>query len=335
MFQYLSETVPPVHPRDEFYVCNALIQLIENVYADLDLEHTWEHPHVRGWMKVFERWAEQPAFRRTWKISEGTYAERFRNFYNDRLRGRPLALPRSFIASHRGRGAAGGWKENTIDAFLRVIKDGASVIELDVRKLASGHLVLLHDDRVGGIPVAQMTLTDLQNHGSHVVTLEACAKELYGLVQLDVELKVPGIEADVLDVLRGGDEKWRRRDFVLTSFHESMIASARAIDPKVRTGLLIDDRDAFDTALENFLDIRTDFLAPEENCLINDGRAGAPQQRILREKGVLDRAAEQRVPLVPWPVNDRKRLELFLRHESVAGVITDDVRAAIDVKKRL
>lgn len=83
MFEGLNPKGPA--QRDEFYVCNALIQLMENVYADLNLEHNWRHPHVEGWMKVFKRWAQQPEFCRTWKISQDTYAERFRNFYNDRL----------------------------------------------------------------------------------------------------------------------------------------------------------------------------------------------------------------------------------------------------------
>ena len=71
--------------RDEFYLCNALIQLIENVYVDLDLEQNYAHPHVEGWMKVFQSWARQDAFRRTWDISGNSYAPRFRNFYLDRL----------------------------------------------------------------------------------------------------------------------------------------------------------------------------------------------------------------------------------------------------------
>jgi hypothetical protein len=87
MFDGLDSPGEGMARRDEFYVCNALIQLMENVYADLDLEHNWDHPHVRGWMRVFKRWAQQPAFGSTWQISESTYAERFRNFYNDRLCG--------------------------------------------------------------------------------------------------------------------------------------------------------------------------------------------------------------------------------------------------------
>jgi hypothetical protein len=72
--------------RDQFYICNALLQLMENVYADLDLEQYWDHPHVSGWMSVFRDWAKQPAFDEAWQISKSTYAERFRNFYEDRLR---------------------------------------------------------------------------------------------------------------------------------------------------------------------------------------------------------------------------------------------------------
>jgi hypothetical protein len=31
--------------QHSFYICDALIQLMENVYAELDLERNWEHPH--------------------------------------------------------------------------------------------------------------------------------------------------------------------------------------------------------------------------------------------------------------------------------------------------
>jgi hypothetical protein len=71
--------------RDEFYICNALIQLMENVYADLDLEQNYDHPHVEGWMRVFRSWAREPSFQRTWELSQNTYASRFRRFYEDRL----------------------------------------------------------------------------------------------------------------------------------------------------------------------------------------------------------------------------------------------------------
>jgi hypothetical protein len=124
MFAALPIPAEPVAARDEFYVCNELLQLIENVYVDLELEHNWSHPHVEGWMEVFKRWARQPSFRRTWKIAESTYGERFRNFYNDRLCGRPLGLPRAFVAS-RG-GLNGGDAAAALKAFDKAILAGAA-----------------------------------------------------------------------------------------------------------------------------------------------------------------------------------------------------------------
>jgi hypothetical protein len=75
----------PVANRNRFYVCNALIQLMEDVYVDLDLEQNWAHPYVEGWMSVFRSWVRTPPFVETWAVSGPTYAERFRDFYNDRL----------------------------------------------------------------------------------------------------------------------------------------------------------------------------------------------------------------------------------------------------------
>ena len=272
-------------------------------------------------MTVFRRWAQQPAFRRTWKKSEWTYASRFRNFYNDRLRGRPIALPRSFVASHRGRG--NGFEENTVRAFTCAIRQGASVVELDVHRLEDGELVLWHaddDKNPPDTPPEELTLAELRAQAPHVERLADCAERLYGRVQIDVELKTKDIEADVLRVLRGGALQWRRRDFVLTSFHESTIRNVHGLDQDVRTGLLLDDRAAFDSAIRRFVALRTDFLGPRESVL---------------DKDDLDRAAEQRVPLVPWTVNDRERLEFLLKHGIVAGVITDDVALAVDVKRRI
>jgi glycerophosphoryl diester phosphodiesterase len=269
-------------------------------------------------MTVFRRWAQQPAFRRTWSVCEWTYAERFRNFYNDRLRGRPIGLPRSFVASHRGLG--NGLPENTIGAFTGAVRQGASVVELDVRRLKDGELVLWHDNEVKRAPTETLTLAQLRAHAPHVETLADCARHLHGLVQLDVELKTPDIEGQVIDVLRGEAAQWRRRDFVLTSFDESMIRKVRAKDQYVRTGLLLKDRAAFKNAFARFVDLRADFLAPEESVL---------------DKDSLDCAADQRVPLVPWPVNDPARLEFLLKHDIVAGVITDQVALAVDVKRRI
>jgi glycerophosphoryl diester phosphodiesterase len=349
MFEKWPDSGERVDARDEFYICNALIQLIENVYADLDLEDLWDHPHVQGWMSVFSRWAQQPAFRRTWRIAEWTYADRFRNFYNDRLRGRVIALPRAFVASHRGIGAGNGYRENTVAAFLDVIRQGASVIELDVWKSADDQLVVWHDAEMHGRPVAAMRLNEIRLRAPWVPTLAQCTAALHGVVQLDLELKVPGIERPVIDVLRAAPYTWRRRDFVLTSFHRSMIAAAHDCDHNVRTGLLVDTPELLDQAFDDFMELRSDFLGPAHALLDTWTPAGATdddRRRAHEAAERLHRAVEDNVPLVPWSdpaaaLTDQQRREReerlasLLCHQAVAGVITDDVPTAIKVKKTL
>ena len=262
MFELWPDNAKRLDSRDEFYVCNSLIQLMENVYADLDLEHLWQHPQAQGWMAVFGRWAQQPAFRSAWRISEPTYAERFRNFYNDRLRGRIIALPRGFVASN-GADSNGEYAHETLTRLTCLIKQGVSVVHLEVRRVRSGQLVVWPSHTVKGKPLASLTLDELKNLAPVAATLTECAEGLHGRVQLYVDLKVDGIATDVATALREGDFVWREQDFVLVSAFRSMIERVRQKSPNVRTGLVVDAA-TLEPALDDFLDMPTDFLAPQE-----------------------------------------------------------------------
>jgi hypothetical protein len=66
--------------RAGFYFCNALIQLMENVYIDLNLEEDYSHPDNSGWINLFRHWAWSDMFRVTWSICASTYGRRFRSF---------------------------------------------------------------------------------------------------------------------------------------------------------------------------------------------------------------------------------------------------------------
>lgn len=82
--------------REGFYICNALLQLMEDVYLDLDLEDDWDHPNNAGWMNLFKHWSWTPIFRATWSICAATFSNRFQNFCEQRLQmqlGRVAAQP--------------------------------------------------------------------------------------------------------------------------------------------------------------------------------------------------------------------------------------------------
>lgn len=73
--------------RSIFYLCSEMIQLMENVYLDLSLEETWEHPDNQGWKRLFKKWANSEYVQKTWEISKNTYGDRF-NFFWERNFGK-------------------------------------------------------------------------------------------------------------------------------------------------------------------------------------------------------------------------------------------------------
>jgi hypothetical protein len=71
--------------REGFYFCSSLLQLMENVYLDLDFESEWQHPDNSGWLNLFRHWTWSSMFRVTWTIIAATYGGRFRAFCRQRL----------------------------------------------------------------------------------------------------------------------------------------------------------------------------------------------------------------------------------------------------------
>ena len=74
--------------RSAKHRCGALIEFMESVYSELNLESPLEkeHPHNRGWLRIFEHWVQQPLFEETWQSTRKMYSERFQAFYADRVK---------------------------------------------------------------------------------------------------------------------------------------------------------------------------------------------------------------------------------------------------------
>lgn len=74
--------------------------------------------------------------------------------------------PRPWVAAHRGQ-----WRdhpENSLPAILQAARDGAEVIEIDIKRTKDGHLVLMHDDTVdrttsGSGRVEDLTLAQIKD----------------------------------------------------------------------------------------------------------------------------------------------------------------------------
>jgi len=75
------------HPsvRKGLYLCQTILQLMENVFLDLHLETEWDHPDNEGWRNLFETWAKSPTLQEVYRNSSATYGGRFRQFCEKQL----------------------------------------------------------------------------------------------------------------------------------------------------------------------------------------------------------------------------------------------------------
>lgn len=118
--------------RKGFYVCNQIIQLMENVYLDLDLEATSDHPDNRGWMNQFRHWSWSAFFRITWSISACTFGSRFQRFCEQQL-----GLDLGEISAEQFTGQNGPELTSDLNKFERMlVEEIISRNSLDISRLA-------------------------------------------------------------------------------------------------------------------------------------------------------------------------------------------------------
>lgn len=75
--------------RAGFYVCVEMLQLMEDVYLELQLDEHHDHIDNRGWMNLFQHWTWSGMLSATWAVTAGTYDPRFQRFCAERLALRP------------------------------------------------------------------------------------------------------------------------------------------------------------------------------------------------------------------------------------------------------
>jgi glycerophosphoryl diester phosphodiesterase len=112
---------------------------------------------------------------------------------------------------------------NTVESFEAALELGVDMIEFDVMPMTDGRLVLAHDveDSTSRTP---MTLDEALDH---------FAAEAYAGVELDVDLKIPGYEREVVEGLceRGLIER-----ALISSTYPESLALVRELDAGVRRG---------------------------------------------------------------------------------------------------
>jgi glycerophosphoryl diester phosphodiesterase len=208
---------------------------------------------------------------------------------------------------------------NTFESFGAALSHGVDMIEFDVLRLRDGRLVLAHDyhDAERREPV---TLEEGLDH---------FAGDAYADVELDVDLKLPGYEREVVEGLlaRGLEE----RSLISSTYPESLEAIG-GLAPGLRRGWSVPrarrdyTQSAYKLAVLPLLAYMRARLPREAARMIRSGRCEALMCHWrLISPGLVRAVHSYGGQLYVWTVDDAARIEQFSAL-GVDGVITNDPR---------
>jgi glycerophosphoryl diester phosphodiesterase len=151
------------------------------------------------------------------------------------------------IIGHRG--VCGHEPENTLRSIRRAIKLGVDMIEIDVFRLPTGEIILMHDDRVDRTTNGHGLTLSLgfeylrrldAGKGEQIPTLQEAIELINKRVPLNIEIKNPGSSAAVAAVLQDYLNKgWRPEDFLVSSYNHHELLAFKNVMPTVKTAALI------------------------------------------------------------------------------------------------
>ncbi len=225
------------------------------------------------------------------------------------------------ITAHRGDSSHA--PENTLSAFDLAIQSGADCIEMDVRRTKDGVLVVLHDDnlkRLTGYDVSvrnldcrEVTRLHIENpdfparKNTQICTLEDALSYCQGKVLLNLDLKIPDAEEKVVSLIQKYDLS---DDCEITAQDASCLMRIKALDPRIRTILLILPSSAYD--IEDPACDFTDKPFIDGISIRSDYITASLVRSIHRKEKVI----------YAWTVNSRRSIERMCRL-GVDCIITD------------
>ncbi len=213
------------------------------------------------------------------------------------------------VVGHRG--ASGLVLENTILSFQKAIALDIEMVELDVQDTSDGEIVVFHDFDLSRLTGEPFLINDLELReiseiklagGLSIPTLKEVLELCHGRIDVNIEIKKPGIENECLEIVRS---KGMMDHVIFSSFFQASLNDIRAYDSDIAIGVLIQKID------ESYLDYCREIHATSIN----------PPHDILDEEN-LSRLLSLGIQVLPWTVNEPERIE-YLYKSGVHGIISD------------
>jgi glycerophosphoryl diester phosphodiesterase len=208
------------------------------------------------------------------------------------------------VLAHRGASVAAA--ENTPEAFALADRLGADGVELDVRRVADGRLLVAHD------PLPE-SLVEIEALGAATFTdvLDACGDRMLVNIEIKNSKVDPGYDptmamvAPIIDELRRRGPRSRHR-WLISSFSWSTLAVCRELAPDIPTGCL-----TFDTV-----------TADTVERLAAAGHAALHPWETKLDEELVALCHRHALAVTTWTCNDPDRLE-EIAALGVDGVCTD------------
>ena len=148
------------------------------------------------------------------------------------------------IISHRGRTSRKS-ADNTLASVNDAIELKVEMVEVDIRQTKDSQIVCFHDPDIQGELIRDLDYSEIIEKDSQIPTLEQVLWSAKGKIGIEIELKEPGYELEVVSIAR---DYFNYDKFVLKSFHPQVVEQVKEIDQKIFAGLLVGS----DYSLEQF-----------------------------------------------------------------------------------
>jgi glycerophosphoryl diester phosphodiesterase len=230
---------------------------------------------------------------------------------------RPEHLPPLRRVGHKG--AHSVTPGNTFESFQAALDLRVDMIEFDVLRLRDGRLVLAHD------------YEDAEERTPHTLEegLDHFADDAYADTELDVDLKLPGYEREVVE---GIVERGLADRVLISSQYLESLERVGQLAPEIRRGWSVPKvrrdytKSVLAPAAYAWAQVMKRRLPAQAARVIESGRAEALMSHfILVSPRVVEAVHDAGGQIYVWTVDDAKRIA-WLESIGVDAVITNDPR---------
>lgn len=234
------------------------------------------------------------------------------------------------------RGASGYAPENTLEAFVIAMEQGADGIELDVQLTKDGEVVVIHDETIDRVSdhsgfvkdytLAELKQFDFKNHmeaytNAKIPTLKEVLELVRpGKMEVNIELKTSviwysGIEEKVLEIVK---ETGMEERVIYSSFNHYSIQKILELNPSAQTAYL-------------FMDVMLDV---EKYAKETGVSALHPPFFQLKMADFMKKYMDSGLKMRIWTVNDEADMKYFMEN-NVEAIITNYPDRAVKIKKTM